>query len=55
MSNAWTGLAHSGNPNHAGLSKWPAFDREKRSSMIFNTPSAVKSDVEGPALRLLAA
>ena len=54
MSNSWTGLAHSGDPNHAGLSKWPAFDREKRSSMIFNTPSAVKSDVEGPALRLLA-
>lgn len=54
MSRAWTSFARSGNPNHPGLPSWPAFDKDKQSTMIFNTTSASQADFEGAGLRLLA-
>ncbi|MCX6903214.1 MAG: carboxylesterase family protein [Verrucomicrobia bacterium] len=53
MSSAWAHFARSGNPNHPGIPHWPAFEKSKRSTMIFNTPCLVKDDPEGPGLRLL--
>jgi para-nitrobenzyl esterase len=53
MSSAWANFAHTGNPNHSGIPNWPAFEKSKRSTMIFNTPCVVKDDPEGPGLRLL--
>jgi para-nitrobenzyl esterase len=53
MSSAWANFARTGNPNHSGIPNWPAHDRSKRSTMIFNTPCVVKDDPEGPGLRLL--
>jgi para-nitrobenzyl esterase len=53
MSSAWANFARTGNPNHSGIPNWPAFDKSKRSTMVFNTPCMVKDDPEGPGLRLL--
>ena len=33
---AWISFAQSGNPNHAGLANWPAFNIEDRPTMIFD-------------------
>ncbi len=41
---AWASLARAGNPNHKGLPAWPAYTREKRQAMIFDTPCRVESD-----------
>jgi para-nitrobenzyl esterase len=41
---AWAALARSGNPNHAGLPKWPAYTSDKRDTMIFDTPCRVEAD-----------
>ena len=53
MSSAWTNFARTGSPNHTGIPNWPAYEKNKRSTMIFNTPCVVKDDPEGPGLRLL--
>jgi para-nitrobenzyl esterase len=53
MSSAWANFARTGNPNHSGIPKWPAYEKGKRSTMIFNTPCIIKGDPEGPGLRLL--
>ena len=53
MSSAWANFARTGNPSHSGIPKWPAYEKGKRSTMIFNTPCIIKDDPEGPGLRLL--
>jgi para-nitrobenzyl esterase len=55
MSRAWVSFARHGNPNHAGLPDWPAFDAQKRATMIFDTRCVVKNDPEGAGRRLIAA
>jgi para-nitrobenzyl esterase len=55
MSGAWTAFAHSGDPNVAGLPKWPAFDTTTRSVMIFNDDCQVVDDPYGDARRALQA
>jgi para-nitrobenzyl esterase len=41
---AWVAFARTGNPNHKGLPNWPAYDAEKRATMIFDTPCKVVDD-----------
>lgn len=53
MSGAWTAFARSGNPNHAGLAHWPAFDETKRAVMIFNDKCEAVDDPYGDARRAL--
>ena len=36
MMDSWIAFAHTGNPNHKGIPKWPAYDAEKRATMIFS-------------------
>ena len=33
VMDAWLGFARSGDPNHAGLPDWPAYDAERRTAM----------------------
>jgi para-nitrobenzyl esterase len=42
VSQAWINFARSGNPNHAGLPKWPAYTPANRATMIFDTRSQVR-------------
>lgn len=45
MQDAWTSFARSGDPSHAGLGSWPAFDPARAASMVFGPESRV---VDGP-------
>jgi para-nitrobenzyl esterase len=49
MSEAWLAFARSGDPNHAGLPAWPAYDLANRSTMRFDVRSQVAADPHGEA------
>ncbi|MBI1407944.1 MAG: carboxylesterase family protein [Caulobacter sp.] len=44
MSAAWLAFAKSGDPNTSVLPKWPAYDADKRATMMFNLTSRVVDD-----------
>jgi para-nitrobenzyl esterase len=47
MSGAVLALAAKGDPNHDGLPPWPSFNREHRSTMLFDVRSHVVNDPNG--------
>lgn len=49
MSQAWINFARYGDPNHANLPEWPAFQPEKGQTMIFDTPCKVVADPDKEA------
>jgi len=55
MAEAWVSFARTGNPNHAGLPDWPAFDTTRRSTMVFDTECRAVSDPFGVERRALDA
>ena len=50
---AWAQLARTGNANHKGLPNWPAYTREKRAVMIFDTPCRVENDPTGEVRQIM--
>jgi len=40
MMDAWLAFAKTGNPNHAGVPDWPAYNATDRATMIFNAAEA---------------
>jgi para-nitrobenzyl esterase len=44
VSSTWVEFARSGNPNHAGLPHWPAYETSTRATMIFNDECKVVND-----------
>jgi para-nitrobenzyl esterase len=50
---AWAALVRTGNPNHKGLPKWPAYTQQKRAVMIFDTPCRVENDPTGEVRQIL--
>ena len=44
MSDTWVAFAKTGDPNHPGLPKWPAFNAKDRPTMVFNAECKVVSD-----------
>ncbi len=44
MSEAWLAFARTGDPNHAGLPHWPAYDDELRQTMVFDDVPFVAND-----------
>ncbi len=55
MSGAWAAFARTGNPNHKGLPKWPAFKTDQRATMIFDNQCKVVNDPYGEERVTLAA
>lgn len=47
MADAWISFARTGNPNHAGLPEWPAYDPGKMQTMVFDDESRVEDDPDG--------
>ena len=47
VQNAWIAFARHTDPSHDDLPDWPAYNTEKRSVMIFDTPCACKDDPHG--------
>jgi len=54
MSGALVAFARTGNPNHPGIPKWPAYATPARPNMIFDTTVEVRNDPDGKALALIA-
>ena len=47
MMDAWTSFARTGNPNHASLSNWSAYDADSRSTMVLDVhPKLVTKHLE---------
>ncbi|MFA6032409.1 MAG: carboxylesterase/lipase family protein [Myxococcota bacterium] len=44
MNEAWISFIRTGDPQYRHLPEWPAYDTEKRATMIFDTKSAVVDD-----------
>jgi para-nitrobenzyl esterase len=54
VSDAWVSFARTGNPNHAGLPAWPAYDAAKVPTMIFDTKCEAANDPDGALRKVLA-
>ena len=54
MSHALVAFARTGDPNHDGLPKWPAFTESNRAMMIFDSTSEVKTDPDKDGRQVLA-
>lgn len=44
MAGAWLAFAHTGDPNHSGIPKWPAYDVATRPVMLFDAPPELAND-----------
>ena len=44
LGKAWTAFARTGDPNTAGLPKWPAYSVARRDTMLFNVNCKVARD-----------
>ena len=53
VSQAWINFAKTGNPNHKGLPDWPAFNDEKRSTMIFDNECIVRDNHDRKILEIV--
>jgi para-nitrobenzyl esterase len=55
MAAAWVAFARTGNPNHAGLADWPAFDATNRATMVFDNECRASNDPYGEERRVMQA
>jgi para-nitrobenzyl esterase len=51
MSDAWIAFARKGDPNHAGLPKWPAFAAKEGALMVFDNKCQVQMNPDKEARR----
>ena len=54
MSDALIAFGRTGDPSTAALPKWPQFDEQHRSTMLFDLPPRVEDDPRGGERRLFA-
>jgi para-nitrobenzyl esterase len=44
MSEAWLAFARSGDPSHDGIGDWPAYELDRRPTMVFDRESSAVQD-----------
>ena len=54
MSEVWTTFARTGRPHTKALADWPAYDLQRRQTMIFDRVSRVQDDPRGIERRLFS-
>ncbi|MEO7019791.1 MAG: carboxylesterase/lipase family protein [Ktedonobacteraceae bacterium] len=47
MHAAWIAFAHTGNPNTPKLPHWPAYDADRRATMLFDGQCSIADDPQG--------
>lgn len=52
VGDAFINFAHSGNPNHAGLPKWDAFNAQNQAVMVFDNETKLKNNPD-PEIKLV--
>ena len=55
VADAWIAFARTGNPNHAGLPAWPAFDAARGPMMVFDNTCDVQDDYDRRARQVFVA
>jgi para-nitrobenzyl esterase len=55
VSGAFAAFARAGDPNHAGIPRWQAFDARQRATMVFNSEPRLVMDPHGAERRARAA
>lgn len=53
ISQAWLNFARTGNPNHAGIPQWPAYDPATGQLMRFDTPCRVEEAPDRVVRRMM--
>jgi para-nitrobenzyl esterase len=51
VQDAWIAFAHTGDPGHAGLPAWPAYDAGRRATMLLGADCHVEEDPLGTERR----
>lgn len=51
VMDAWLAFARTGDPNHEGFERWPAYETKRRETMILDRECRVESDPEGTLRR----
>jgi para-nitrobenzyl esterase len=51
VSEAWLAFARTGDPNHANLPGWPAYDTTRRATMLFDVDCRVADDPDAEERR----
>ena len=54
MSETWLAFARTGDPNHALVPEWPAYDLSTRSVMVLNASPQLVPDARGAQRRLVS-
>jgi para-nitrobenzyl esterase len=54
VSDAWINFARTGDPNHGGLPRWPAYNAQQGPVMIFDKTCEVKNDPDRELRKVVA-
>ena len=54
LSATWVAFATTGDPNNSLIPHWPAYEKGRRATMVFNNEMKVVDDYRGDFVRMIA-